>query len=120
MRQLSVAIVDTLDGIPAIRCKDSHGKLFTMQLSPQSKPRAQKLAKAMLAGRVSPTAWLIRKHGRRIAALERDRIVAPLTRLPRSKIALRDYIDSIIAANNLEVDWLREQKAVLTDRRRQR
>jgi hypothetical protein len=120
MGQLKIAIVDTIDGIPAIRYRDSEGQHPELNLSQRSKSQGNKRAKAILEGRLSPIGLLIHNHTRRIAELLQER-KAPLANHPirwDSKVTFSDYADSIIAVQNREVEWLSKHTYVVVDRRR--
>ena len=62
MGQLKIAIIDTLDGIPAIRYRDADGQHPVLRLSQRSKSQGNKRANAILEGRLSPLGFLIRNH----------------------------------------------------------
>jgi hypothetical protein len=69
MGQLQIAIIDTVDRIPAIRYQDSSGQHSALNLSQRSRTQGNSRAKAILEGRLSPIGFLIRNHTRRIAGL---------------------------------------------------
>jgi hypothetical protein len=120
MGHLHIAIVDNIYGIPAIRYRDSSGQYPELGLSSRSRSQGIKRAKAILGGKLSPVGFLIRDHTRRIAELLQER-EAPLANhpiKPGSATTFADNTDSIIAAQNREIEWLSRQTYTVVDKRR--
>jgi hypothetical protein len=120
MERLQIAIVDDkLTGIVAIRFRDFDGQYPLLGLSHRSKSQANKRAKAILEGTLSPVGFLIRKCARRTAHLIQERR-APLSNhpMPGSTRTFSDYIDDIIAAQNRQIEWLSKQTYTVADKRR--
>lgn len=123
MGHLQIAIIDDkISGIPALRFHDADGQYPMLNLSRRSKSQANRRAKAILAGTLSPVGFLIRNCTRRIAELIHDRR-APLANhpiRPGSSVTFSQYTDSIIAAQNREIEWLSRQTYSVVDKRRRR
>src|ERR1035437_7782783 len=123
MEQLQIAIIDdNLTGIAAIRYRDSDGQNPVLGLSQRSRSQANKRAKAILSGKISPVGFLIRNHRRRIADLnhEGNSPLANRPIRPDSPATIADYIDSIIAVQSHEIEWLNKQKYAIADKRRKK
>ena len=122
MGQLKIAIINTVDGIPAIRYRDADGQFPALNLSQRSRSQGNRRAKAILEGRLSPIGFLIRNHTRRIAELEKES-TAPLMNHPirpdDPAVTFGDYTRSIIKAQTREIEWLSRQTCEeVVDRRR--
>jgi len=123
MAHLQIAIVDDMiTGIPAVRFRDADGQYPMLNLSQRSKSQANRRAKAILAGSLSPVGFLIRNCTRRVAELLQRR-EAPLAShpvRPGSSMTFAEYTDSIVAAQNRQIEWLSKQTYSVVDKRRRR